>query len=134
MNTIVGLIVVFGAVLGGYAMAGGPFGVLIQPNEFVVIGGAALGTLIISAPGKVISRVLTGLKKGLMPHAPGKGDYLELLKCLYAIFQVIRREGVLALEQHLADPHKSSILQKYPGVLNTTAARGKSPTPTSSPP
>ena len=61
MNTIVGLIVVFGAVLGGYAMAGGPFGVLIQPNEFVVIGGAALGTLIISAPGKVISRVLTGL-------------------------------------------------------------------------
>lgn len=98
-------------------MAGGPFGVLIQPNELVVIGGAALGTLIISAPGKVISRVITGLKKGLLPHAPGKADYLELLKCLYAIFQVIRREGVLALEQHLSDPNKSSIFQKYPGVL-----------------
>lgn len=117
MNTIVGLVVVFGAVLGGYAMAGGPFGVLIQPNEIVVIAGAALGTLIISAPGKVASRILVAFKKGLLPHAPSKNDYLELLKCLYAIFQVIRREGVLALEQHLADPTKSSIFQKFPGVL-----------------
>lgn len=117
MNSIAGLIVVFGAVLGGYAMAGGPFGILIQPNELVVIGGAALGTLIIAAPGKVTSRVIATIKKGLLPHAPKKDDYLELLKCLYAIFQVIRREGVLALESHISEPSKSSIFGKYPGVL-----------------
>jgi chemotaxis protein MotA len=117
MNTIAGLAVVFGAVLGGYAMAGGPFGILIQPNELVVIGGAALGTLIIAAPGKVTSRVIGAFKKGLLPHAPKRVDYVELLKCLYAIFQVMRREGVLALESHLAEPKKSSIFGKYPGVL-----------------
>lgn len=117
MNTTVGLLVVFGAVLGGYAMAGGPFGILIQPNEIVVIAGAALGTLIISAPGKVASRVVKALKLGMFPHAPGRADYIELLKALYALFQVIRREGVLALEPHLSDPHKSTVLTRFPAVL-----------------
>lgn len=117
MNTVVGLLVVIGAVMGGYAMAGGPFGILVQPNELVVIGGAALGTLIISAPGKVGGRVIKALKLGLRPHAPGRADYLELLKALYALFQTMRREGVLALEPHLAEPEKSSILTRFPGVL-----------------
>jgi chemotaxis protein MotA len=117
MNTAVGLIVVFGAVLGGYAMAGGPFGILIQPAELVVIGGAALGTIIIAAPGKVAGRVWKAFKLGLFPRAPGRADYLELLKALYAIFQTMRRDGVLALEPHLADPHKSTILTRFPGVL-----------------
>jgi chemotaxis protein MotA len=57
MSTIIGLVIVFGSVLGGFAMAHGPFAVLVQPNELVVIGGAALGALIISAPGKAMSRV-----------------------------------------------------------------------------
>ncbi len=117
MTTIVGLIVVFGAVLGGFAMAGGSLPVLIQPNELVVIVGAVLGTLVISAPGKSGKRIL-GALKGVFSHkAPTKTDYAELLKCLYALFQVIRRDGVLALEQHLSDPTKSSIFSKYPGVI-----------------
>lgn len=117
MATIVGLLVVFGSVLGGFAMAGGPFPVLIQPNELVVIGGAALGTLVISAPGKVASRVIGALKKGFGGKPPKKEDYLELLKLLYALFQVMRRDGVLALEQHLSDPGKSTLFQKFPGIL-----------------
>jgi chemotaxis protein MotA len=118
MSTIIGLVVVFGSVAGGFAMAGGPFPVLIQPNELVVIGGAALGTLIISAPGKVMKRVTSSLAKGFKSHAPQKNDYMDLLKLLYSIFQVMRRDGVLALESHLSDPHKSSIFQKFPSVLH----------------
>lgn len=117
MSSIVGLLVVFGAVLGGFGMSGGPFPVLFQPNEFVVIGGAALGTLIISAPGQAMKRVIATLKKGFSGHAPRKAEYLDLLKCLYSIFQVMRRDGVLALESHLSDPHKSSLFQKFPTVL-----------------
>ena len=117
MTTIIGLVIVFGAVLGGFAMAGGPFPVLIQPNELVVIGGAALGTLVISAPGSVRGRIVTSFKKAFSGHSPGKNDYMELLKLLFHLFQVMRREGALAMESHVADPKQSAIFKQYPAVL-----------------
>ena len=64
----------FGSVLVGFGMAGGAFGVLIQPSELVVIGGATIGTVIISAPGKVLSRVTGALKKGFKSAAPAKSE------------------------------------------------------------
>jgi chemotaxis protein MotA len=117
MSTIIGLVVVIGSVLGGFAMAQGPFGVLVQPNELVVIGGAALGALIISAPGKVMGRVKHSLGIGFKVDVPGKNDYLDLLKALYQIFSVMRRDGVLALESHLSAPDQSSILKNYPTLI-----------------
>jgi chemotaxis protein MotA len=117
MSTIIGLVVVFAAVLGGFAMADGPFGVLWQPNELVVIGGSALGALIISAPGKVMSRVKHAFGMGFKIAMPKKEDYLDLLKLLFQVFSLIRREGVLALESHLAQPGSSSIFSKYPSVV-----------------
>jgi chemotaxis protein MotA len=117
VSTIIGLVVVFGAVLGGYAMAGGAFGILIQPNEIVVIGGAALGALVISAPGKVMKRVTHAFKTGFKGRAPTKDDYLQLLKLLFQLFQLTRREGMLALEPHLSNPATSSIFKLYPTVM-----------------
>jgi len=117
VSTIVGLIVVFASVLGGFAMAGGPFPVLIQPNELVVIGGAAVGTLIISAPGAVKGRVTGSFKKAFSSHPPSKTDYVELLKLLFHLFQVMRREGALAMESHVQDPKQSAIFKAYPAVL-----------------
>jgi chemotaxis protein MotA len=117
VSTIIGLIIVFGAVLGGFAMSGGPFAVLVQPNELVVIGGAALGTLVISAPGKVGKRILLSLKKAFSGKPPGKTDFLDLLKCLFQIFQAMRREGVVALEAHVQEPSKSTIFKQFPTVL-----------------
>jgi chemotaxis protein MotA len=122
--TIVGLIIVFGSVLGGFGMGGGPFAVLIQPNELVVIGGAAVGTLVISAPGGVRGRILTSFKKAFTGHSPGKGDYLELLKLLFHLFQVMRREGALAMESHVQDPKQSAIFKQYPAVLANHHALG----------
>src|SRR3954469_9747874 len=106
----------FGAVLGGFAMGGGPFPVLLQPAELVVIGGATVGTVIISAPGKVMSRVLASLKKAFSNHSPTKADYMDLLKLLYQILALIRREGVLALELHVSDRATSSLLGAYRAV------------------
>jgi chemotaxis protein MotA len=117
MSTIIGIVVVLGSVLGGFAMSDGPFAVLVQPAELVVIGGAALGALVISAPGKVMSRVKHAFGMSFKIDVPAKDDYMDLLKALYQIFSVMRRDGVLALEGHLATPAESSILKNYPSLL-----------------
>ena len=80
MFTILGLVGVFAAVLGGFAMAGGPMHVLIQPSEFVIIVGAAIGTLIASAPGKMRSAAVRRIKKAFTGGLPVQDDYLELLE------------------------------------------------------
>ena len=117
MSTIIGIVVVLGSVLGGFAMSDGPFAVLVQPAELVVIGGAALGALVISAPGKVMSRVKHAFGMSFKIDVPAKDDYMDLLKALYQIFSVMRRDGVLALEGHLAQPEQSSILKNYPSLI-----------------
>lgn len=116
MSTVIGLLVVFAAVLGGFVMAGGPLAVLVQPSEFVVIGGAAAGTLLISSPGKVRGRVIAAFKKGLSDHSPTPDDCADLLKLLNQLFQVLRREGALALEPHVNEPEASAIFKQYPSV------------------
>jgi len=104
---------VLGAIAGGFTMAGGHFGVLIQPSEFVVILGAALGTLITSSPGLMKKRVLHAIKTAIKENIPKKADYLELLKCQYELFMLARRQGVLALEAHVNEPDKSELFKKY---------------------
>ena len=116
MSSIIGLVVVFGAVLGGFAMSDGPFEVLWQPAELVVIFGSAFGSLVIGAPGKVLVRVKHALVMGFKISVPKKDDYLDLLKLLYQVFTIVRREGVLALESHISQPDQSSIFKNYPSV------------------
>jgi chemotaxis protein MotA len=118
MSTIIGLVVVIGAVLGGFAMSGGPFAVLFQPNELIVIGGAAFGALIVSSPGKIMKRVASAFKKGFQNHIPTAKDYEALLQLLYGVFQLTRREGMLALESHLENPNESVLFKKYPAVTH----------------
>jgi len=117
MFTIIGLVVVFAAVLGGFAMAGGPLHVLIQPAELVIIGGAAVGTLIASAPGKMRGRLIATIVKAFKASLPTKGDYLELLKLEYEVFAFVRKNGAVALDEHVTDVEKSSIFAKYPSFL-----------------
>jgi chemotaxis protein MotA len=114
---LVGILVVFGCVCGGFAMAGGHFAILMQPSEFVVIIGAAVGTLIAAAPGLMKSRVIHVIKTAFKDAIPKKADYLALLKVQFEIYMLVRRNGILALEPHLNDPSKSDIFRKYPSVV-----------------
>jgi chemotaxis protein MotA len=113
----VGILIVFGCVAGGFLMAGGHVGVLIQPSEFVVIIGAAIGTLVISAPGNMRKRVFHVLGAAFKDTMPKKQDYVDLLKLLYELFVLARRQGVLALEAHANEPAKSDLFKKYPSVM-----------------
>ena len=110
---LIGTLIVLGAVAGGVLMAGGHLGVLVQPSEFVVIIGAAVGTLITSSPGKMKKRVMHVITSALKENIPSRSDYLDLLKCQYELFLLARRQGVLALEAHVNEPAKSDIFKKY---------------------
>jgi chemotaxis protein MotA len=120
---LAGILLVLGAVAGGFAMAGGHFPVLIQPSEFVVILGAGLGAFLTSAPGKMKKRVMGAIKSAIKENIPSRSDYLDLLKCQYELFMIARRQGVLALESHVNEPAKSDIFKKYPSIAKHHHAR-----------
>jgi chemotaxis protein MotA len=117
MFTLIGLAIVFAAVLGGFIMGGGPMHVLVQPAELLVIGGAAVGTLIAAAPGKMRGRLFATIVKAFSGSLPTKTDYLELLKLQYEVFAFMRKNGAVALDEHVNDMEKSSIFSKYPSFL-----------------
>lgn len=114
----VGVLIVIGAVLGGYVMEGGEIGVLIQPAELVIILGAALGTMIIATPIKVIIQIIQMSLKALGGATVSKAQYVDLLNVLYELFQMARKDGQLALEPHVEDPEKSTLFSKYPSFIH----------------
>jgi chemotaxis protein MotA len=116
MLVVVGAVIVIASVLGGFVWAGGPPLVLVQPAEILIIGGAAVGSLVISTPPSILKRLL-GQAGRFFRGRPGKADYLELLGMLYQLFKVTQQSGVMALETHVEDTNASPILSKYPRFL-----------------
>ncbi len=115
MFVIVGLVVVFGCVAGGYAAMGGKLGVLWEPFEFVIILGGGLGAFIVTNNSKAI---LGGVGKALGRLFKGpvykKEDFLELLTMQYQVFRLAKTKGMLALEPHIENPHESSLFSEFP--------------------
>ena len=116
MLLIVGALVVIGSVAGGYMMHGGVLEVLWQPSELLIIGGAAFGSLLISTPMPLLMRML-GQMKAFFTKGTGRDEYLELLGMQYQLYKLVQQSGVMSLEAHFEDPHKSAVLSKYPGFL-----------------
>lgn len=117
MNLIVGLVVVMGCVLGGFVVHGGQIGALWQPNELLIIGGAALGALIIGNPGSVTKRVAAGIPALLKGSRFKKEHYLALFGVMYELLSIARKEGMMGLERVIEDPAKSDIFKKRPLML-----------------
>jgi chemotaxis protein MotA len=122
MIIILGALIVTASVIGGFMMAGGKVGALIQVAEFVIICGAAGGALIIMSPRKVLEDLLKGFLASLKGSPFDKSAYEDLFKVLYELFMLGRREGMIALEDHVLDPESSAILSKYPGFLRQQQA------------
>lgn len=114
---LLGVLIVFGATLGGFLLAGGNPLVLLHVSEFVVIGGIAVGILIIATPGSVLKRALQQVMGAITGAHIHKEEFTELIKLLYELFMMGRRNGVIALESHIVEPKASSVFAKYPSVL-----------------
>jgi chemotaxis protein MotA len=114
MVVIVGCIVVIVGVLGGFTMAGGHMHALIHPSEIVTIGGASLGALIVMSPKKVLIDMVKGVLQTVKGSPYSHKAYGQLFEMMYELLRVVKREGMLGIEKHLAAPHESSIFTKYP--------------------
>jgi chemotaxis protein MotA len=117
MPIIVGMILVLGSCATGYLLSGGNLLALWQPYELIIICGAALGAMIISNP----MHVTIGVFKSAGPLMAGpkytKAFYLELLAMMFQIFNKMRREGLIAIEGDIEDPHSSAIFSSYPSIM-----------------
>ena len=109
MKFLIGLVTVLGCVVGGYLMHHGKLAVLWQPNEIVIIVGAAIGAFIIGNPGPLIKAVLKSFKNLMKGMPYNKADYIDLLTLQYVIFKTMRTKGMLEMESHIENPHNSSI-------------------------
>ena len=117
MFSIIGILVVFGAVIGGFLMEKGQLLVLVQPSELVIIGGAALGTLLVANPLPIIIKIFKSVL-GVLGGSPyNKAYYLESLRMLNDIFQFARKSGMAKLEEDVENPEKSMTFSKYPKML-----------------
>jgi chemotaxis protein MotA len=116
MLLIVGSILVLASVAGGYMLEGGSMAVLWQPVELLIIGGAAVGSLLISTPISILKRLFAQMKR-FFSKGTGASGYLELLGMQYQLYKLVQQSGVMSLESHFEDPHKSPVLSRYPGFL-----------------
>jgi chemotaxis protein MotA len=114
MIIVIGALIVLGCVFGGFAWGGGHLGALLHLNELLIIGGGALGALVIMSPRKVLIDLSKSILHSLKGAPHNRAAYDDLLKVLFELFMLGRRNGMIALEEHVLDPLNSSIIKKYP--------------------
>jgi chemotaxis protein MotA len=117
MFIIIGIVVVFGAVVAGYLMEHGNLRVLMQPAELITIGGAAIGTILIANPLHILKKIGKGVAGAFGSSQYSKQKYMDTLKMMYELFTRARRDGLMALETDSDNPEGSTIFSKYPKFL-----------------
>jgi chemotaxis protein MotA len=123
MFAIIGIVVVFGCIVAGYLMEHGNLRVLMQPAELVIIGGAALGTVLVANPLHIIKKIAAGIGGVFGSSKFSKQVYVETLKMMYDLLNKARKDGLMALEADVEEPEKSPILSKNPGFINNHHVR-----------
>jgi chemotaxis protein MotA len=123
MFAIIGILIVFGAVLGGFLMEKGPLLVLLQPSEFLIIAGAALGTMLVGNPLHILKKIISSLLLVMKGSKYSKDRYIDSLKMMFVLFNKARKGGLVAIEQDVEEPEKSIIFSKYPNFLGNHHVR-----------
>ena len=117
MFAIIGIVIVFGCVVAGYLMEHGNLRVLVQPAELIIIGGAAIGTVLIGNPLHIIKKIAGGIGGVFVGSKFGKQTYIDTLKMLYDLLNKARKDGLMALEADVEEPAKSPVFSKNPAFL-----------------
>jgi chemotaxis protein MotA len=123
MFAIIGIIIVFGAVLGGYLMEHGNVKVLLQPAELLIIGGAAAGTVLIGNPLHVLKQIAGGMIQVFKGSPFTRKRYLSSLQIGYQLLNKARRQGLMSLETDVEDPDNSAVFSQDPGFLKDPHVR-----------
>jgi chemotaxis protein MotA len=118
MFVIVGWLVVLGCVFGVFIAHGGNIEVILHalPFELITIGGATLGAFLANNQMKVVKATLKGLGACFKGSKYTKARYMELMALMFDILQKARKEGLMAIEKDVEEPHESEIFKKYPAV------------------
>ena len=117
MFAIIGIVIVFGAIIGGYLMEHGKLMVLMQPAELAIIFGAAVGTVLVANPLPVVIQMVKGIAGVFASNQFSKAFYLENLKMLNEVFSYARKSGMAKLEGDVEEPAKSALFSKYKNFL-----------------
>jgi chemotaxis protein MotA len=114
MFGIIGMAVTIVSVIGGYAANGGHLAVLWQPFEFIIILGAATGSMLLGNPKSTIMGIFKNFAMIFKGAHHNKESYVEMLSMLYSVFKLAKTKGDLALESHVEKPDESPLFQKFP--------------------
>ncbi|TQS71568.1 flagellar motor stator protein MotA [Rhodobacteraceae bacterium] len=119
MVGIIGIVIIFAMVFGGYIAAGGKMGIILKslPFEMIMIGGAATGAFVLSNDMASIKHSLKDIKKVFKGVQWKPEDYKDLLCLLFELIR-LQRQNPVAIEEHIEDPENSSIFGKYPKILH----------------
>ena len=115
MWIILGYIIVFGSVLGGYAIHSDNFAILVQPAELLIIFGAAFGGFVASSSNFSMKLAVKGFGRAFS-NGPSKAKYLDMLALLYGLFAKMQREGIISIEKDIEQPENSGLFQQYPSM------------------
>lgn len=123
MFAIIGLVVLLVMVFGGFIFTGGDIGPVLHalPHEMIIIGGAAVGALIIGNSGADLKALAGGLAKVFKGPKYKKQDFLDCIFLVARLMKTLRVEGPVALEPHIEDPSSSPIFAEYPRLLTDHA-------------
>ena len=121
MGILVGIVVTFGCMLGGFMAMGGHASVLFQPWEFTIIMGSALGTFLVANPFPTIKDTGRSCMEAFTNAVPKQKDYLEVLGVLYSLMRELRSKSRNEVESHIDNPDESPIFQAFGGVLKNQA-------------
>ncbi|MGC4048715.1 MAG: flagellar motor stator protein MotA [Paludibaculum sp.] len=122
MFVIIGIIVVFGCIGGGYFLEKGNFLVLLQPAELLIIGGAAVGSVLIANPLSILKKLVSSGLQVFKGSRYTATVYLDTLKFLSEFFDAATRRGLISLEDDVVDPSKSALFQKHPTITKNPEA------------
>ena len=119
MNIGAGWIIAFGCVIGGFLWVGGHIEQLWVPSEYLIIFGAAAGTLLASNKWRNLKSMFRAFVRIFLPSHGGRAANLGLLCLMFELLQRIKRDGALSIESDISDPKQSELFAKYPTVLKS---------------
>ena len=117
MNFVIGLVIAVGCMLGGFAALGGHLKVLVQPFEFVIIGGSSFGIFVVANPLPTIKDCGKAIMEAILDKGPKPRDFLDVLSALHSLMRELRGKSRSEVEGHFDNPTESEIFKAFPRLL-----------------